>query len=335
MKTPNLDISSKDKKMAANYSTSPQTMSSYSFLKTGFNLRTFLFGNRFNPGLIRQTISYGILITLTIMFLLPFYWMINTALKPSDQVFTAPPTWVPNPPMWKNFTDAITNSYVGNQDTGLNMLPIVRYALNTTIITINGVVATLFSSSLVAYAFARMRFPGKKILFLGILSTLMIPFAVVMVPQFIIWNKLGWLDTFLPLLIPHWFGSAYNIFLLRQFFMSIPMDYDESAIIDGATHWDIFWKIILPLSRPALAAVGVFAFVFFWNDFLGPLIILSTPKNFTLTMYLTNFTIPYMRQTPWNLYMAAALMITLPCMILFFFSQKIFMKGITIIDFKR
>jgi multiple sugar transport system permease protein len=298
-------------------------------------MRIFWLGNRFHPGFIQQLISYGSLTLLSILFLLPFYWMINTALKPTDQIFTVPPTWVPTPPLFSNFSGAVTNSYVGNQEVGISVPPMLRYALNTTLITLNGVVATLISSSLVAYAFARMRFPGKEFLFLGILSTLMIPFAVVMVPQFILWKNLDWLDKFLPLMVPHWFGSAYNIFLLRQFFMGIPKDYDESAIMDGATHWDIFWRIIMPLSRPALAAIGVFAFVYFWNDFLGPLIILSTPKNFTLTMYLTNFTIPLMRQTPWNLYMAAAFLITLPCLVLFFFSQKIFLKGITIVDFKR
>jgi len=298
-------------------------------------IKILLFGNRFQPGLVKQVIAYTLLITLTILFLLPFYWMINTALKPGEQIYTIPPTWLPNPPVWRNFLDAVTNSYVGNQQTGLNVPPMLRYALNTALITINGVIATLFSSSLVAYAFARMRFPGKNVLFLGILSTMMIPFAVVMVPQYIVWAKLDWLNTFLPLMIPHWCGSAYNIFLLRQFFMGIPKDYDESAIIDGASHWDVFSKIILPLSRPALAAVGVFAFVFFWNDFLGPLIILTTPQNFTLTMYLTNFRVPQTTLSPYNLYMAAALIITLPCMLLFFASQDIFMKGITIVDFKR
>jgi multiple sugar transport system permease protein len=295
----------------------------------------FLFGNRFHPGFIKQGISYGLLIILTAMFLLPFYWLINTALKSGDLVYTVPPTWLPKPPIWHNFVDAVTKSYVGSQDAGIQVPPMVRYTINTALITLNGVIATLLSSSLVAYAFARLRFPAKNILFLGILSTMMIPFAVVMVPQYILWSKLGWLDTFLPLMIPHWFGSAYNIFLLRQFFMSIPMDYDESAIIDGATHWDIFWKIIIPLSRPALAAVAVFAFVFFWNDFLGPLIILTTPANFTLTMYLTNFRVPQTTLTPYNLYMAAAFIITLPCLILFFLSQNVFMKGITIVDFKR
>ena len=173
-------------------------------------------------------------------------------------------------------------------------------------------------------------------MFLGVVSTLMVPFTVVMVPQFIIWRNLDWLDTFLPLMVPHWFGSAWNIFLLRQFFMTIPKAYDEAALIDGANRWTIFWRIILPLSTPALAAVGIFAFVFFWNDFLGPLIILSTPKNFTLTMFLANFSVAYGgRVTPWNLYMAAALIIVMPCLLLFFFSQNAFLKGITITDFKR
>ena len=197
----------------------------------------------------------------------------------------------------------------------------------------NGVVSTIFSSALVAYAFARLEFPGKNVIFLGILSTLMIPFAVVMVPQFIIWRYLNWLDTLWPLMIPHWFGSAWNIFLLRQFFMTIPQEYDEAAYLDGASRWHIFIRIILPLSKPALAAVAVFAFVFFWNDFLGPLIILSTPENFTLTLFLANFNVAY-RGTPWHLYMAAALVIVLPCLILFFFSQNAFLKGITVTDIK-
>jgi ABC-type glycerol-3-phosphate transport system permease component len=261
--------------------------------------------------------------------------MLNTALKPIQQVFTVPPSWYPDPPMFSNFVDTVKNSYGGSATSVGGMPPILKYALNTTLITVNGVIATVFSSSLVAYAFARLRFPGKNILFLGILSTLMIPFAVIMVPQFILWKNLNWLDTFWPLMIPQWFGSAWNIFLLRQFFMGIPMDYDESALMDGASHWDIFWKIILPLSTPALATVGVFAFVFFWNDFLGPLIILSTPDHFTLTIYLTNFMIPLQKLTQWNLYMAAAFIVILPCMILFFFSQNVFLKGITISEFRR
>ena len=275
---------------------------------------------------MRLIVIYALLILSAFLFLLPFYWMLNTALKPSNQVFTLPPTWIPKPVMWSNFLTAFTMQYETDP-------PVYNYALNTLIVSVNGVVSTIFSSALVAYAFARLEFPGKNVIFLGILSTLMIPFAVVMVPQFIIWRYLNWLDTLWPLMIPHWFGSAWNIFLLRQFFMTIPQEYDEAAYLDGASRWHIFIRIILPLSKPALAAVAVFAFVFFWNDFLGPLIILSTPENFTLTLFLANFNVAY-RGTPWHLYMAAALVIVLPCLILFFFSQNAFLKGITVTDIK-
>jgi multiple sugar transport system permease protein len=285
-------------------------------------------GNRFRPGFLRQLLVYTLLIILALLFLVPFYWMVNTALKTPQQVFNLPPAWFPNPIRWGNFLDAMVTTYESSP-------PVYRYALNTVLITVNGVLATTISSAMVAYAFARLDFPGKNALFLAILSTLMIPFAVVMVPQFIIWRHLGWLDTFWPLMIPHWFASAWNIFLLRQFFMGIPREYDEAALIDGASRWRIFMQIILPLSKPALAAVGVFAFVFFWNDFLGPLIILSTPKNFTLTIFLANFSVAYGQATQWNLYMAAALIIVLPCLVLFFFSQNAFLQGITITDVKR
>ena len=289
-------------------------------------VRTILIGNRFQTGLLRLLVIYAVLIFSAFLFLLPFYWMVNTALKPSNQVFALPPKWIPEPVMWSNFLTAFTIQYETDP-------PVYNYAINTLIVTVNGVVSTIFSSALVAYAFARLEFPGKNVIFLGILSTLMIPFAVVMVPQFIIWRYLNWLDTLWPLMIPHWFGSAWNIFLLRQFFMTIPREYDEAAYLDGASRWHIFVRIILPLSKPALAAVAVFAFVFFWNDFLGPLIILSTPKNFTLTLFLANFNVAY-RGTPWHLYMAAALIIILPCLVLFFFSQNAFLKGITVTDLK-
>lgn len=291
-------------------------------------MRVFLVGNRFHPGFLRQLLVYSLLTVLALLFIVPFYWMVNTALKTPQQVFNLPPEWFPNPIRWANFLDAMVTTYESSP-------PVYRYALNTILITVNGVVATTLSSAMVAYAFARLEFPGKNTLFLAILSTLMIPFAVVMVPQFIIWRHLNWLDTFWPLMIPHWFASAWNIFLLRQFFMGIPREYDEAALIDGASRWRIFSQIIIPLSKPALAAVCVFAFVFFWNDFLGPLIILSTPKNFTLTIFLANFSVAYGQATQWNLYMAAALIIVLPCLVLFFFSQSVFLQGITITDVKR
>jgi multiple sugar transport system permease protein len=304
--------------------------------KVAQRLRVLLFGSRARSGFLRQLLVYGSLTIMAALFLLPFYWMLNTALKPLGDVFAVPPKWWPNPMMWSNFYAALSQR-VGSTELGTTAgtIPFYLYFLNTTIITVNGVVATLFSSSLVAYAFARLNFPGRDRLFLLILSTLMVPYAVVMIPQFIIWKNLNWLDTFWPLMVPHWFGSAWNIFLLRQFFRSIPLEYDEAALMDGASRWDIYWRIILPLSTPALAAVAVFAFVYFWNDFLGPLIILSTPKNFTLTIYLYNFSVSFWRVTPWNLYMAAALVIILPCLILFFVSQRVFLRGISVMEIKR
>lgn len=295
------------------------------------SLRNILLGNRFRRGLLKTLYIYSALFVYAVLFLLPFYWMLNTSLKEPLRVFQIPPDWYPNPVVFRNYLDA----WVSDRTDIAAEIPVYNYAKNTAIITVNGVIATTFSSALIAYAFARMDFPGKQAMFLGVISTLMIPFTVLMVPQFILWKNLNWLDTFLPLMVPYWFGSAWNVFLLRQFFMTIPLEYDESARIDGATHWTIFSRLIVPLSKPALGAIGVLAFVYFWNDFLGPLIILSKPQNFTLTMYLANFSVAFVRTTPWHLYMAASLTIISPCLLLFFFSQRAFIQGITITDFKR
>ena len=295
------------------------------------SLRNVLLGNRFRRGLLKTLYIYGALFVYALLFLLPFYWMLNTSLKEPLRVFQIPPDWYPNPVVFRNYLDA----WVNERTDIAAEIPVYNYAKNTVMITVNGVIATTFSSALIAYAFARMDFPGKQAMFLGVISTLMIPFTVLMVPQFILWKNLNWLDTFLPLMVPYWFGSAWNVFLLRQFFMTIPLEYDESARIDGATHWTIFSRLIVPLSKPAMGAIGVLAFVYFWNDFLGPLIILSKPQNFTLTMYLANFSVAFVRTTPWHLYMAASLTIISPCLLLFFFSQRAFIQGITITDFKR
>lgn len=284
-----------------------------------------LFGTPGQMGLLKNLFVYSMLIILAVAFALPLYWMIATALKPFDQVFSIPPQWFPNPVMWSNFPDA----------TRVRGAPLPLCIWNTIKYTVCGVVGTTLSSALVAYAFARLEFPGKRALFMLILSTLMIPFAVVMVPQFIIWHKLGWLDTLKPLIIPPWFGGAFNIFLLRQFFLTIPKDYDEAALIDGASRWGIFWRIIVPLSKPALAAVAVFAFVYYWNDFLAPLIIISSEKNFVLTLYLANFRLPFIGPIQWNLYMAAATMFLVPCLIVFFFAQRLFVQGIVITGLRR
>jgi len=294
-------------------------------------LQILLFGNRFRRGLLHMAFVYTALVVLALVFLLPFYWMLNTSLKESTRVFQLPPDWYPDPIRFSNYIEAFSESSADIK----NEVPFIRYVWNTVLISVNGMLASMFASSLIAYAFARMEFPGKRTMFVGVISTLMVPFTVLMVPQFILWRYLEWLNTFLPLTVPYWFGSAWNIFLLRPFFLTIPREFDESARLDGAVHWVIFTRLILPLSKPALAAIGVLAFVYFWNDFLGPLIILSTPKKFTLTMFLVNFSVAFIRTTPWHLYMAAALTIISPCLLLFFFSQRVFIKGITITDFKR
>lgn len=288
-------------------------------------IRSTLFGTPGRMGLLKRVFVYSMLIMLAIAFALPLYWMIATALKPFDQIFSIPLQWIPNPVMWSNFLDA----------TKVRGAPLARCVWNTIKYTVSGVIGTTLSSALVAYAFARLEFPGKRALFMMILSTLMIPFAVVMVPQFIIWHKLKWLDTLKPLMIPPWFGGAFNIFLLRQFFLTIPKDYDEAALIDGASRWDIFWRIIVPLSKPALATVAVFAFVYYWNDFLAPLIVISSEKNFVLTLYLANFRLPFIGPIQWNLYMAAATMFLLPCLIVFLFAQRLFVRGIVITGLRR
>jgi len=291
-------------------------------------LRAILYGNRFRAGLFKQILVYALLIVLSALFLLPFYWMVNTSLKTPDQLFAIPPVWFPHPFAWDNYVHVMTTSL------GPQYPSVLRSAANTLIITVNGLIATLVSSSLVAYAFARMEFPGKNVLFLGILGTLMVPFAVIMIPQFILWKKLNWLDTYWPLIIPQWFGGAWNIFLMRQFFMTIPKEYDEAALLEGASRWDIYWRIILPLSRPVMAAVAVFAFVFFWNDFLNPLIILVTPLKFTLTMFLANFAMMY-QYVQWQLWMAGSVIIILPCLMLFFFTQNLFLSGINITGMRK
>jgi multiple sugar transport system permease protein len=288
-------------------------------------VRVALWGAPQRMGLLKKALVYGMLTVLAIAFALPLYWMIATALKPFDQIFAIPPQWFPSPIMWSNFIAA----------TKVRGAPLPTCIWNTIKYTASGVVGTTFSSALVAYAFARLEFPGKRALFLLILSTLMIPFAVVMVPQFILWHKLGWLDTLKPLMIPPWFGGAFNIFLLRQFFLTIPKDYDEAALIDGASRWEIFWRIVVPLSKPALATVAVFAFVYYWNDFLAPLIIISSEKNFVLTLYLANFRLPFIGPVQWNLYMAAATMFLLPCLIVFFFAQRLFVEGIIVTGLRR
>ncbi|MCS7054692.1 MAG: carbohydrate ABC transporter permease [Thermoflexales bacterium] len=272
---------------------------------------------------LRRLITYLILVLLGVIMALPFVWMVSTALKPDALVFSIPPEFFPRPWVWRNFIDALT--ILGH--------PVHLYVWNTLVIAVLGVVGVALSSSLVAFGFARLEFPGRDKLFVVVLGTMMLPFAVTMVPQFILYQRIGWLDTFLPLIVPYWFGAPFHIFLLRQFFLTIPRELDEAARIDGASNLRIYWNIILPLSRPALATVAIFAFVYHWNDLLWPLIVLSSQKNWTLALFLASFQ-GYMQQPRWNLLMAASTVLVLPVLILFFFTQKLFIRGIVLTGLK-
>ncbi len=265
---------------------------------------------------LHKVVGYGALIVAAIVLVLPLYWMLSTALKSPAQTFALPPEWVPNPVEWENFPRVFQE------------VPFGRFILNTAFIVVMNIIGELVAVTLVAYGFARLRFPGRSFLFLLMLSTLMIPYHVTLVPRFILFSKLGWINTYLPLIVPAFTGSAFLIFLVRQYMMSIPFELDEAAYIDGATRFDVFWRIILPLSRPALVLVVVFTFVGTWNDFLQPLIYLNDPELFTVSLGLSFF--QGTRETDWNLLMAGSLLATIPPLVLFFIAQRQLIGGIAI-----
>ena len=259
---------------------------------------------------------YAILLLGAVLVFFPFAWTISTSLKTEQQTLAYPPNWVPDPVQWENYPDALTAR------------PFGRYYVNTTIITTLSVIGQVLSSAVVAYGFARFRFPGRGFIFLVLLSTLMIPFHMLIIPRFILFRYLGWLDTFLPLIVPNFFGGAFSIFLLRQYFLTIPLDLDEAAKMDGASAFQIFMRIILPLARPALGAVAVFEFVSTWNDFLGPLIYLSSDRNYTVSIGLAAFRNDYF--TAWHLFMAASAVAMLAPLIVFFLAQRYFISGVAL-----
>jgi ABC-type glycerol-3-phosphate transport system permease component len=258
------------------------------------------------------------------LILIPLGWMISTSFKTLEQSLAFPPVWIPNPivPIWDNLAPA------------LEFQPMYRYLWNTTVIVTMAVVGTLLSSSLVAFGFARLRAPGSNALFLILLSTIMLPYVVTMIPQYVLFRAFGWVNTFFPLIVPAWFGgSAFNIFLLRQFFLTIPIEMDEAARIDGASYYQIFWNLILPLSKPALAAVAIFSFYGHWNEFLTAVIYLQHDEFHTIAQGLAGLT--NTRAIPdLNSIMAWTLVCALPCVIVFFISQRYFIQGVVITGVK-
>lgn len=277
---------------------------------------------------VKDLVLHIVLISLSIIFAFPLIWMISTSLKPVSQTMTMPPIWIPHPVEFRNYSAAFT---YGRKELGY--IPFLIYGRNTLILEILTVSGVVFSNALVAYGFARLKWPGRDLAFTLTLATMMIPFPVLMVPTFVLFEKLHWIGTFRPLWIPAWFGSAFNIFLLRQFFRTIPFELSEAAKIDGCSEWGIFKEVVLPLAKPALAVVALFTFMGVWNDFLGPLIYLSNQHMFTLGLGLQS----YQSQnggTQWNLLMAASTIVVMPVIILFFFTQKQFVQGIAVTGLK-
>ena len=260
--------------------------------------------------------AYCALLVGSAIVMIPFAWMISTALKDPANIFLDPPQWIPHPARPGNFVEVFQK------------MPFLLYLLNTCKITFGALVLQVFSASIVAFGFARMRFPGRKILFIVLLSTLMLPAQVTMIPTFKIWSSLNLYDTFVPLILPSAFGSAFFIFLLRQYFMTIPIEMDEAARIDGAGTLQVWWRVLLPQVKPALATIAIFSFMSHWNDFLGPLIYLSDPNKRTLALALWAFQGEH--ATDWHILMAAAAVIMLPLLILFFAAQKYFIQGVVI-----
>ncbi|AIE86077.1 carbohydrate ABC transporter permease [Fimbriimonas ginsengisoli] len=271
---------------------------------------------------LKTAIAHIALITLGVTFVMPLLWMVLTALKPIEETMTTPPKWIPSHLMWGNFPKAIA---YGSEELGY--IPFLVYARNTLLVTILAVTGAVVSNSIVAYSFARLNWKGRDFFFGVTLATMMVPFPVTMVPTFALFRWLGWVGTFRPLWVPAFFASAFSIFLLRQFYKTIPMELSEAAKIDGANEWKIFMDVIVPLSRPALVVVALFSFMGAWNDFLGPLIYLVDQNTFTLSLGLQAYQTQH-GGTLWNLLMAASVVVILPVLIVFFFAQKVFIQGI-------
>ncbi|MCA9436652.1 MAG: carbohydrate ABC transporter permease [Candidatus Omnitrophica bacterium] len=251
--------------------------------------------------------------------LTPFFWMLLVSLDPSGSTLVDVnpwdlKQWDVGHFEWENFSRAMT------------IRPFDLYAWNSVKVTLLGILGEVISSSIVGYGFARLRFKGRNFFFILVLATMMLPPQVTMVPLFLVFRTLGWIDTLKPLIVPAFFGNPFAIFLFRQYFMTLPSSLDEAALIDGASRFQIYWRILMPLCKPVIATVAIFAFLQRWNDFLTPMIYLSSEKNYTLALGLASFQGQY--STDWNLMMAASLVVMAPCLLLFFIGQKFFVTGI-------
>jgi ABC-type glycerol-3-phosphate transport system permease component len=265
-----------------------------------------------------QVLLYVIAFGLAIVFLIPFVWMLSTSVKPSSEVFIFPPKWIPSRFQFENYVRALIVD-----------LPFVQYFINTIEVTLLSLIGDVLTCSLVAFGFARLRFPGRDVLFLILLSTLMVPYHVTMIPRYLMFRDFHWLDTYYPLIVPSYLAvSAFFVFLLRQFFLGIPLQLDRAARMDGCGTFDIYWRIVMPLARPAIVTVAVFSFIGTWNDFLTPLIYITSDRKFLVALGLRHFVA--LRTGVWNELMAASIAVMIPCLVIFFVAQRAFIQGTVI-----
>ena len=261
----------------------------------------------------KKILSYVLMTVIGIILIIPLLWMVFTSLKPMEEIVRYPPTFFPEKIVWENYLDTIA------------AFPFWRYARNTLFITVLVVIGNVLSNSFIAYGFAKLDFPGKKLMFALVLSTMMIPGFVTMIPQYVLFSKIGWVGTYLPLIVPSFFGNAFNIFLMRQFYLSINNELIEAAEIDGANHLYIWSHLMLPLTKPALITIAINSFNAAWNDFLGPLLYIQDQEKYTLQIGLQVF--HNQATTQWNYLMAGATLVLIPTILLFFFAQRYFIEG--------
>lgn len=276
---------------------------------------------RVNKKHLNNFLRYAVLIIVSVLFLYPFAWLLSTSLKANTQIFIFPPVWIPNPVRFSNYVDAFTT------------IPYMSYLVNSCVVVIFALLGEVLSAPVVGYAFSKLRWKGRDKVFLLVLATMMLPFQVVMIPLYSMYAKLGLINTYLPLVLPDFFGKAYFVFLMRQFFLTIPEDISDSGRIDGASEFRIFTSLVLPLARPALVSVILFTFVWSWTDFLGPLIFLTDSSRWTISIGLSQFTVNHGMN--WALLMAGSTIFMIPMVILFCLLQRTFIEGITVTGMKE
>lgn len=271
---------------------------------------------------LAHLLAYITIVIGAVIVFFPFFWQISTSLKAPADLFRWPPLWFPWPLHFENYREVA------------QVVPLGRYIGNSLLIALASIIGTLLSCSLAAYGFARLRFPGREVIFLILISPMILPWAVTMLPQFILFQRLGWYNSYLPLIVPTYFGDPFFIFLLRQFFLSIPLELEDAARIDGAGYLGAYFRIILPLAKPVLGATAIFRFMWTWNDFFGPLIYVSDQRLFTLPLGLAFFQGSPRSTIQIHLLMAMAVIIALPCVLVYFFAQRWFIQGIVFTGLK-